>query len=67
MIGIGLIGYGHWGPNHARIFRDNPIVESSPLRMAANPGERLPGRRYLGPARWRTSAICYRTRKWTPS
>jgi predicted dehydrogenase len=24
MIGIGLIGYGHWGPNHARIFRGQP-------------------------------------------
>src|SRR5947208_3660485 len=24
MIGIGLIGYGHWGPNHARIFHGQP-------------------------------------------
>lgn len=23
-IGIGLIGYGHWGPNHARIFNGQP-------------------------------------------
>src|SRR5262245_33014553 len=21
-IGIGLVGYGHWGPNHARVFND---------------------------------------------
>lgn len=24
MLGIGLIGYGHWGPNHARIFNGQP-------------------------------------------
>src|SRR5262245_41596555 len=23
-IGIGLIGYGHWGPNHARVFNQLP-------------------------------------------
>ncbi len=23
-IGIGLVGYGHWGPNHARIFNGHP-------------------------------------------
>jgi predicted dehydrogenase len=24
MINVGLIGYGHWGPNHARIFNGQP-------------------------------------------
>jgi predicted dehydrogenase len=40
-LGIGLIGYGHWGPNYARVFSELPdtelvgICESSKERMNA--------------------------------
>jgi predicted dehydrogenase len=48
MIGIGLIGYGHWGPNHARVFNQFQgsrvliVSDASEARLAAareqNPG-----------------------------
>lgn len=33
MVGIGLIGYGHWGPNHVRIFQQ---LGESHVRMVAD-------------------------------
>lgn len=38
-IGIGLIGYGHWGPYHARVF--NQLNECRLLVIADREGERL--------------------------
>lgn len=41
MIGIGIIGYGHWGPNHARIFNNQldsrvvAIADASEARREA--------------------------------
>jgi len=41
MVGIGLIGFGHWGPNHARVFNQlSPssvrlIVDTDAARLAA--------------------------------
>lgn len=40
MIGIGLIGYGHWGPNHARIFNNNEF-ESRVVAVADSDERRL--------------------------
>jgi hypothetical protein len=42
-IGIGLVGYGHWGPNHVRVF--NQLEACRVLVVAA-------GR----PGGWRPSA-----------
>ena len=39
MLGIGLIGYGHWGPNHVRTF--NQFVESRVRIVADTDSERL--------------------------
>lgn len=51
MVGIGLIGYGHWGPNHARAFHAPPesrvvaVGDPDPARLDAArralPGVRL--------------------------
>jgi predicted dehydrogenase len=47
-IGIGLIGYGHWGPNHARVFNQLPecrvhiIADRDDQRLAAI-GQHSPG------------------------
>ena len=39
MIGIGLIGFGHWGPNHVRIF--NQLAGSRVRVVADSDGQRL--------------------------
>jgi predicted dehydrogenase len=39
MIGIGLIGFGHWGPNHVRIF--NQLAGSRVRVIADSDGQRL--------------------------
>lgn len=39
MIGIGLIGYGHWGPNHVRIF--NQFLDARVRIIADTDSERL--------------------------
>ncbi len=39
MVGIGLIGYGHWGPNHVRVF--NQLPGSRVVIVADGSGERL--------------------------
>src|SRR5262245_25111604 len=41
MINLGLIGYGHWGPNHARIFESQSdsrvvaVADCDELRLKA--------------------------------
>ena len=39
MVGIGLIGFGHWGPNHARVF--NQLADSQVHIIADRDNERL--------------------------
>ena len=39
MIRVGIIGYGHWGPNHARVFRSLP--ECRLVAIADSQGGRL--------------------------
>lgn len=45
MIGIGLIGYGHWGPNHARTFNAQAdaqvvaVADASARRLEAAQGQ----------------------------
>lgn len=53
MVGIGLIGYGHWGPNHARAFQAPPesrvvaVADPDPARLDAA-RRALPGVRATG-------------------
>jgi predicted dehydrogenase len=39
MVGIGLIGYGHWGPNHVRVF--SQFTDSCVLMIADTDRKRL--------------------------